>query len=89
MPSFKFKKYVASSKNEKYTSAWRKLTENKFYRVLFGGIAGAILGLLYWNFIGCRGGNCALTSNPYKTMIMFTFMGIILARKKKGEGGCC
>ncbi|MDZ7605907.1 MAG: hypothetical protein U5K79_10060 [Cyclobacteriaceae bacterium] len=36
---------------------------------------GAFAGALYWNFIGCNGGTCPLTSNPTKSIILFSFMG--------------
>lgn len=44
-------------------------------RILAGLLGGAIVGLLYWNFIGCNGGHCPLTNNPYKTVILFSLMG--------------
>ena len=30
-------------------------------------IVGAIIGWLYWNFIGCDSGTCSITSVWYKT----------------------
>lgn len=89
MTHFKFMKYTASSEDEEHSSLWKKLSNNKFYRILFGAAIGAVLGLLYWNFIDCSGGNCSLTSDPYKTVIMFSILGGLFAKNKKGERGCC
>lgn len=43
-----------------------------------GIITGAIAGFLYWNFIGCASGTCAITSNPYNSTIYGLVMGGLL-----------
>ncbi|HRO07790.1 MAG TPA: DUF6132 family protein [Saprospiraceae bacterium] len=43
-----------------------------------GIITGAIAGFLYWNFIGCASGTCAITSNPYNSTIYGSVMGGLL-----------
>ena len=48
---------------------------NKLYFI--GAILGAIGGFLYWNFIGCLDGSCAITSNPYKSTAYFAMMGAL------------
>ena len=45
----------------------------KFY--LFGALAGAAGGYLYWKYIGCLSGTCAITSNPVNSTLYFAFMG--------------
>ena len=43
---------------------------------LLGGVLlGALGGFLYWNFIGCTSGSCAITSNPYNSTIYGSVMG--------------
>lgn len=43
------------------------------------GIAlGAMAGYLYWKFIGCSSGSCAITSNPVNSTIYGTVMGGLL-----------
>ena len=59
-----------------------KLFQSKYIRLLIGLIGGALLGLLYWEFIGCIG-SCPLTSNPYKTVLFFAAMGVLMAWDKK------
>ena len=43
-------------------------------RILISIIVGAILGFLYYKFIGCYSGTCAITSNP----VISTIYGAIL-----------
>ncbi len=42
-------------------------------------VVGAIAGLAYQRFIGCRTGTCALTSNPYISAIYGAVMGYLLS----------
>ncbi len=54
----------------------------KFIRknaLLFAGIAtGALSGFLYWKFIGCESGTCAITSKPLNISIYGAVMGGLL-----------
>lgn len=36
---------------------------------------GALAGFLYWKFVGCASGSCAITSNPYNSTIYGALMG--------------
>jgi len=38
-------------------------------------LTGAIFGFLYWYFIGCSSGSCAITSVWYRTMLYGAIMG--------------
>ena len=46
--------------------------------VLLGGIIGAIGGYLYYYWIGCTGGSCAITSQPVPSTLYGAFMGGLL-----------
>ena len=37
--------------------------------VIAGVVLGAIAGYLYWNFIGCNSGTCAITSKPLNSTL--------------------
>ncbi len=51
-----------------------------------GGIVlGALTGFLYWNFIGCNSGSCAITSNPYNSTIYGSIMGGLVFSMFKKE----
>ncbi len=82
LPRFKFENYVPSDNHTMNASSWRKLVSHRWFRGAIGMIAGAIVGLLYWKFVGCQSGTCPLTSNPYKSVILFSFMGALMAWDK-------
>ena len=48
----------------------------KFY--LIGGVIGVIGGFLYWKFVGCSSGSCAITSSPINSSIYGALMGTLL-----------
>ena len=66
------------------------MTENKnrtfkerFFAILplpalIGLIAGAVGGWIYYTEIGCNSGTCAITSNPYMSIIWGALMGYLL-----------
>ena len=51
---------------------------SKFMRnykwVIIGSLFGAIVGFLYWKWVGCSSGTCMITSNPYRSSIYGAFM---------------
>jgi len=48
-------------------------------RFLIGLVAGAVLGLAYYKFVGCAGGTCPLTSNPWLSAGYGGILGALLA----------
>ena len=47
----------------------------KYLFTLIGLIAGAIGGYLYYHYVGCRSGTCAITSKPLNSAIYGAMMG--------------
>lgn len=43
--------------------------------VISGVLFGALAGFLYWNFIGCDSGSCAITSNPINSTVYGSITG--------------
>ena len=39
-------------------------------KTIIGIAFGAVAGFLYWNFIGCSSGTCAITSKPIEVIII-------------------
>jgi len=52
------------------------IIKNKLYFI--GGLIGAFAGFLYWKYVGCLTGTCAITSSPVNSTIYFAFFGAIL-----------
>lgn len=47
----------------------------KYRLELLGSIIGAAAGFIYWKFIGCASGTCAITSSATNSTIYGTVMG--------------
>ena len=45
---------------------------------IIGLLIGALCGYLYWKFIGCNTGTCAITSSPINSTIYGAFMSAII-----------
>lgn len=52
------------------------ILKNKTYGI--GAVVGAIAGFLYWKYVGCLTGTCAITSNPVRSTIYFAIMGALV-----------
>lgn len=46
---------------------------------LAGLLVGIIGGYLYYHLVGCNSGGCAITSNPYMSILWGGLMGYLLA----------
>ena len=45
---------------------------------IIGTIIGALGGFLYWKFVGCIDGTCAIWSNPVKSTLYGALLGGLL-----------
>ncbi len=56
---------------------------------IIGALVGAIAGFLYWNYVGCSSGTCAITSKPVNSTLYGALMGSlffgIFKRDKKNS----
>lgn len=52
------------------------ILDQKLY--LLGATTGAAAGYLYWKFVGCLTGTCAITSNPVNSTLYFAVVGALL-----------
>lgn len=44
-------------------------------RIIIGGVLGGFAGYLYYYFIGCYSGTCAITSSPVNSAIYGIILG--------------
>jgi len=64
------------------------LLKNKWS--ISGVTLGALIGFIYYKQVGCGTGSCAITSNPYMSIMYFAIMGglaagVIKPSKKTGK----
>lgn len=48
---------------------------NANYLYVLGAFAGGLAGFLYWNFVGCLSGTCAITSDPINSTLYGSVLG--------------
>jgi hypothetical protein len=60
-----------NSVKEFFTSAF-------FWKPFLSIITGALLGFLYFYFVGCKAGSCAITSDPFASMFMGGLLGFLV-----------
>lgn len=51
---------------------------SKNYLLIIGAATGALSGFLYWKYIGCISGTCAITSKPLNSTLYFSVLGILV-----------
>lgn len=56
---------------------------NKLYFI--GALLGGLAGFLYWKYVGCLTGTCAITSKPLNSTLYFAFFGALLLSFFKKE----
>ena len=57
----------------------------KYKLTIVGVIVGAVGGYLYYHFIGCASGTCAITSKPLNSTLYGALMGGLLFNIFKKE----
>ena len=49
-----------------------------FWKPASGVLIGGTLGFLYYYFVGCTSGSCAITSSPISSIIMGGVLGLFI-----------
>jgi len=79
---------MTDEQNTDMTSApERKKLKFNFLPVI-GAVVGAIGGYIYYIEVGCSSGSCAITSNPYLSMLWGAAIGYLvfdLFKKRKSK----
>jgi hypothetical protein len=60
----------------------------KFWKPFLSIAVGGFLGFLYYYFVGCNSGTCAITSNPYMSMLWGGLLGFFLVNSPCARGRC-
>ena len=54
-----------------------------FWKPVLGVFIGGLAGFLYYYFVGCKSGSCAITSNPYNSIIFGGIFGFLMVSSSK------
>ncbi len=60
----------------------------KFWKPFLAVFIGGVAGFLYYHFVGCTSGQCAITSNPYMSTIGGGFLGLFIVNSPCSRGRC-
>lgn len=52
-----------------------------FWKPVASILVGGTLGFLYYFYVGCSSGTCAITSNPYSSILFGSAMGFFVINK--------
>lgn len=74
-----------TNQKQNISAELKKLWNKQAIRMLVGAMTGAVVGMLYWTYIGCNNGTCPLTNTPTKTVAFFTIMGALFTRKNSNS----
>jgi hypothetical protein len=59
-----------------------------FWKPALSVIIGGIVGFLYYYFVGCTTGTCAITSSPYSSTIMGSVLGLFITNSPCSQNRC-
>lgn len=59
-----------------------------FWRQIVSVFVGATAGYLYYHFVGCSSGQCAITGNPVMSTVWGGLMGLFLVNSPCARGRC-
>jgi LytS/YehU family sensor histidine kinase len=71
--------------NEKPKTMKELFRSSYFWKPFAGVLIGGIGGFLYYYFIGCSSGSCAITSNPYMSTMFGGFFGFFIVNRPCGR----
>jgi hypothetical protein len=59
-----------------------------FWRPFLAVVIGGLAGFLYYYFVGCSSGTCAITSSPYKSTLWGAMLGFFIVSSPCSRGKC-
>ena len=64
------------------------LTSWLFWKTFIAVVLGGIAGFLYYHFVGCSSGQCAITSNPFMSILFGGLLGLFFINRPCASGKC-
>ncbi|MEI7664048.1 MAG: hypothetical protein WCK34_17715 [Bacteroidota bacterium] len=58
-----------------------RLKTRDLWKTILFTVSGGLGGFLYYHFIGCASGTCAITGNPYASIAMGSFLGYFIINR--------
>lgn len=58
------------------------------WKPVLGFVIGALAGYLYFHFVGCESGTCAITGSPYMSTLWGGMMGFFVVNSPCSKGKC-
>lgn len=58
---------------------------SKYKIIIIGAFVGAIVGYLYYYFVGCASGTCAITSKPINSTVYGAVVGGLIVNMFQKE----
>jgi hypothetical protein len=59
-----------------------------FWKPFLGITLGALGGFLYYHYVGCASGSCAITGNPFMSTAYGSMLGLFLVKSPCSNGRC-
>ena len=73
---------------EKASTGKEFLKSSNFWKPLLGIALGGIAGFLYYHYVGCSSGSCAITGNPFMSTAYGSMLGLFLVKSPCSNGKC-
>ena len=64
------------------------LKSRKFLKPFLGIVLGGVAGYLYYHYVGCTSGSCAITGNPFMSTAYGSLLGLFLVKSPCPNGRC-
>ena len=78
----KYLKMSQSCETKKKPGSFKELIKSSlFWKPFLGVIIGGTGGFLYYYFVGCASGSCAITSNPIMSTLFGSFLGFFIINR--------
>lgn len=74
--------------NEKSNSIKVRIKTWRFWKPIVSITIGGFVGFLYYYFVGCTSGTCAITSSPYNSIIMGGILGLLITNSPCSQNSC-